>query len=219
MRMVFATNIAAGATTVEAGDLASARYRAFIPAEALRQGGVQAEVISIQEFFQPDFDCAIDLLVLHQPKYGIVLHTNEIGLMFDRLEAIRARGGVIALDVSDFKFTAESHTALARGIGEEAAKAYRAILDAIFARSTVVTTPTEGLAELMRIALGGKLPVFVIDDVVEVERKPARFAPGDELKLMWFGRVSSHSAALTRFVHYDLPRIEAVRPTQMTMVC
>ena len=219
MRVVFAVNSLPNMTPEQIGGLASARYRGFIPAAALQQQGVPAEVISFIDLFKPDFDTDIDLLVLHQPKDDIVQFIKVISVFLDRMAAIRARGGVIALDVSDFKFTPDYREKLARKLGAEGAQTYDLILDNIFARSSAVTAPTEALAGMLRQVLRDKLPVFVIDDVVEVERQPARFAPGPVLQLLWFGVMSSHAEAMQRFLKYDLPRIAAIRPTELHLVC
>jgi hypothetical protein len=222
MRVVFAVNSLPNMTPEQIGGLASARYRGFIPAAALKEAGVQAEVISVFDLFRPEFDTAIDLLVLHQPKHDITDLVDVISILFDRMAAIRARGGVIALDVSDFKFTPEHHARMTERLGPGRAENYRLILDNIFARSTAVTAPTEALAAMLRTVLRDKLPVFVVDDVVEVAPQPARFAPaqdGAPLKLLWFGMMSSHVEAMQRFLKYDLPRIDAIRPTALHLVC
>lgn len=219
MRIVFAANIMPEDLAAQGGVLASARYRALIPVEALKRDGLQAEVISYVDLFRPTFDAEIDLLVLHQPKIEIAQLFKIASVFLDNMDRVRARGGVIAIDVSDFKFTPEFTQQAVRDFGQEAAQNYRQMLDAIFARSNAVTAATENLADLMRTALRGKLPVSVIDDVVEVERQPPRFAPGEELKLLWFGLMGSHVAAMQLFLNRDLALIEAMRPTKMTVVC
>ncbi len=219
MRVVYAVNTAPHAPLDQMARLASARYRGLIPARQLQRDGHRAEVTAVMELFRPDFDTRLDLLVLHQPKHDILMLANVIGVLFDRLDAIRGQGGRIAVDVSDFKLSAEVLEAMAKTFGADKAQTYRNILQALFARCDAVTAPTEALAEQMRAALGAGKPVFVIEDVVEVAAQPARFAPGPELKLLWFGFLSAHVAAVRQLVHEDLPKIRQRRPTSLRLVC
>ncbi len=219
MRVVFAVNAVPHAPQAQMTHLASARYRGFIPAGQLQKEGRQAEVTTVIDLFRPDFDTRLDLLVLHQPKHDILLLANVISVLLDKLDKIRSQGGRIVIDVSDFKFTPEFQQAMARALGAEKAQAYRVILDAIFARCDAVTAPTEALAEQLRTALRNARPVFVIEDVVEVARQPAKFAPGADLRLLWFGFLSAHVAALKQLVHDDLPKIRSRRPATLNLVC
>ncbi|MCW0235404.1 MAG: glycosyltransferase [Ferrovibrio sp.] len=219
MRVVFAVNAVPHAPQAQMTHLASARYRGFIPAGQMQKDGQRAEVTTVIDLFRPDFDTRLDLLVLHQPKHDILLLANVISVLLDKLDKIRSEGGRVVIDVSDFKFTAEFQEAMAKALGPDKAQAYRVILDAIFARCDAVTAPTGALAELLRTALRNARPVFVIEDVVEVARQPAKFAPGPELRLLWFGFLSAHIAALKQLVHDDLPKIRATTPCQLHLVC
>lgn len=219
MRVVYAVNLALNTPPDQLARLASTRYRGIIPAGQLQRDGHRAAVVPLMELFRPDFDTRLDLLVLHQPKHDILLLANVIGVLFERLAAIRQQGGRIVVDVSDFKLSAEFLAAAHKAFGPEKAQSYRNILDGIFARCDAVTAPTEALARQMRAALGGAKPVFVIEDVVEVAPQPAKFAPGPELKLLWFGFLSAHVAALKQLVHDDLPKIRAARPASLKLLC
>lgn len=219
MRVVFAVNAVPHAPVAQMSHLASARYRGFIPVRQMQQDGVRAEVSTVMDLFRPDFDTRLDLLVLHQPKHDILMLANVISVLLDKIDKIRAEGGRVVIDVSDFKFSAEFLDAMAKALGPEQTKAYRVILDAIFARCDAVTAPTEALAGLLRTALRNARPVFVIDDVVEVARQEARFAPAGELKLLWFGFLSAHIAALRQLVHDDLASIRATMPCRLHLVC
>ncbi len=219
MRVVFAVNTTPHAPPAEMSRLASTRYRGFIPAGQLQQDGHKTAVVALMELFRPDFDTRLDLMVLHQPKHDILMLANVIKVLFDRLDAIRSQGGRIVVDVSDFKLSTEVLDAMAKAFGPDKAKTYRNILDAVFARCDAVTAPTEALAAQMRDVLGGARPVYVIEDVVEVAPQPAKFAPGAELQLLWFGFLSAHVAALHRLVHDDLPKIRQRRPATLKLVC
>lgn len=219
MRVVYAVNIALNTPPDQQARLASTRYRGIIPASQLQRDGHQARTVPLMELFRPDFDTRLDLLVLHQPKHDILMLANVIGVLFEQLEAIRRQGGRTVVDVSDFKLSDEFRAAANKAFGPEKAQSYRTILDGLFARCDAVTAPTGALAQQMRDALKNAKPVFVIEDVVEVSPQPARFSPGAELKLLWFGFLSAHVAALRQLVHEDLPKLRAQRPTRLTLVC
>lgn len=219
MRVVFAVNAVPHAPKAQMAHLASARYRGFIPVEQMQKDGVQAEVTTVMDLFRPDFDVKLDLLVLHQPKHDILMLANVISVLLDKIDKIRSLGGRVVIDVSDFKFSQEFLEAMAKAIGAEQAKAYRVILDALFARCDAVTAPTEALADLLRTAIRNARPVFVIEDVVEVTRQPVKFAPAGELKLLWFGFFAAHTAALRQLIHDDLPKIRSLTPCRLMLVC
>lgn len=219
MRVVYAVNLALNTPPDQLARLASTRYRGIIPAGQLQRDGHQARVVPLMELFRPDFDPRLDLLVLHQPKHDILGLANVIGLLFDRLAAIRQQGGRIVVDVSDFKLSPEFLAAASKAFGPDQAQTYRNILDGIFARCDAVTAPTEALARQMRAALKDAKPVFVIEDVVEVTPQPAKFAPGPDLRLLWFGFLSAHVAALRQLVHDDLTKLRQRRPVSLTLVC
>lgn len=223
MRVVFAVNAVPHAPKAQMAHLASARYRGFIPVEQMQKDGIRAEVTTVMDLFRPDFDTKLDLLVLHQPKHDILMLANVISVLLDKIDKIRELGGRVVIDVSDFKFSQEFLEAMAKAIGVEQTKAYRVILDALFARCDAVTAPTEALADLLRTAIRNARPVFVIEDVVEVTQQPVKFAPasesGGELKLLWFGFFAAHTAALRRLIHDDLPKIRTTTPCRLTLVC
>lgn len=219
MRVVFAVNTTPHAPPAQMARLASSRYRGFIPAGQLQQDGHRAEVTALMELFRPDYDIRLDLLVLHQPKHDILMLANVIRVLFDRLEAIRSQGGRIVVDVSDFKLSSDVLDAMAKAFGRDKAQTYRTILEAVFARCDAVTAPTEALAQQMREVLGPARPVFVIEDVVEVARQPAKFAPAQPLNLLWFGFLSAHVAAVKQLVHDDLPKIRQHRQARLKLVC
>ncbi|MEK9968891.1 MAG: hypothetical protein VW600_07125, partial [Ferrovibrio sp.] len=219
MRVVFAVNAMPHVPLAQSSHLASARYRGLIPAGQMQADGIRAEACTVMDLFRPDFDTRLDLLVLHQPKHDILLLANVISVLLDKLEKIRKDGGRIVIDVSDFKFTPEFHNALAKAMGPDKAQAYRAILNEIFVRCDAVTAPTAALADLMRQALRNARPVFVVDDVVEVARQPARFAapaPGEPVKLLWFGFLTAHVAALRQLIFDDLPKLRTQRRCTLT---
>jgi glycosyltransferase involved in cell wall biosynthesis len=222
MRVVFAVNAMPHVPLAQASHLASARYRGLIPVAQMQKDGVRAEACTVMDLFRPDFDTRLDLLVLHQPKHDILLLANVISVLLDKLEKIRKDGGRIVIDVSDFKFTPEFHQSMAKALGADKAQTYRSILDAIFQRCDAVTAPTAALAELMRQALRNARPVFEVDDVVEVAHQPARFAapvPGQPVKLLWFGFLTAHVAALRQLVFDDLPKLRAQLPCTLTLSC
>lgn len=220
MRVVFAVNAVPHSPPAQMMHLASARYRGFIPAGQLQQDGHRTEVCAVMDLFRPDFDPRLDLLVLHQPKHDILMLAGVIRVLLDRLDAIRAAGGRILVDVSDFKFSPDFHAAMAKALGPDKAQAYRQILDAIFARCDAVTAPTEALAAQLREAMGNAKPVCVIEDVVEVARQPATFAPAPAaLNLLWFGFLSAHVNAVRQLVQEELPKLRQHRAVTLKLVC
>lgn len=220
MRIVFAINGDPNVPIEQAAQLASARYRGLIPAREIARQQVHAEVVTVYDLFRPTFDPAgIDLLVLHQPKHDILVMESVIGLLMERLDAIRRNGGVVAIDVSDFKFSQSFHERMKQALGEQKAALYHMILNELFMRCSAVTTPTESLAGLLRQSLNRPVPIFVVDDVVEVARGEPRFAPGEPLNLLWFGLLTSHVAAVKQFVRTDLPQIARLRPTRLHILC
>lgn len=220
MRVVFAVNGDPSKPITQAASLASARYRGLIPASEMARRQIRTEVFTVFDLLRPTFDTAgIDLLVLHQPKHDIVAAQNVIGVLLERLDMIRRNGGVIVIDVSDFKFGDSFRAMLRQIIGDAKTAMYHIILNELFARCTAITTPTENLAGQMRGALRQPAPVYVIEDVVEVARGEPRLAPGAALDMLWFGQMTSHIAALQKFVHADLPQIAGTRPVTLTMLC
>jgi SAM-dependent methyltransferase/glycosyltransferase involved in cell wall biosynthesis len=230
MRVVFAIN----ADPREKGEgwarLASARYRGLIPAQqmALQDPGLQVEVIGFPELFRPDFDPRADLLILHQPKLDVVSFSQSFPACLERIDDLRAAGGRLVIDVSDFKLAAEHDAAVARQVGEDNARLYRKMLEQFFRRCDAVTTPSDTLAGLMREALERlvaerAVPVSVIGDPIEVERRPVRFAPGDTVRLLWFGFYGIHAPAMRAFFQADLPRLKAAlapqRRLHLQMLC
>jgi glycosyltransferase involved in cell wall biosynthesis len=219
MRIVFAVNGTPNVPIEQTALLASARYRGLIPAREMNRRQIDAQVMPVLDLFRPDFDPAtVDLLVLHQPKHDIMLVENIIGLLVGRVETIRRNGGAVVIDVSDFKLGETLHNRISNTIGDRRATMYQMILNELFARCSAVTAPTENLAELMRQNLRQPVPVVLIDDVVEVTRGEPRFAPGETLNLLWFGRLGSHINAVRDFVRNDLPQIARLRPARLTFL-
>src|SRR3546814_19449723 len=89
----------------------------------------------------------IDLLVLHQPKHDIVAAQNVIGLLLERLDMIRRNGGVIVIDVSDFKFGDSFRAMLRQIIGEARTAMYHMILNELLDRCTAITKQNENLED------------------------------------------------------------------------
>lgn len=220
MRIVFAVNGAANAPINQTALLASARYRGLIPAGEMQRRQIQAEVCTVFDLFRSSFDpSGVDLLILHQPKHDIVVLENVIGQMFARLDTIRRNGGVIVIDVSDFKFGEEFRKGLSHMIGAAKVAMYDLILRELFARCSAISTPTENLAELMRRSLHQPVPVYIVDDLVEVTRGEPRFAPSETLNMLWFGQMMSHAPSLQKFVHFELPQITKLRPAMLQILC
>src|SRR3546814_1529290 len=73
-----------------------------------------------------------------------------MGLLREPLDMIRRNGGVIVIDVSNFKFGDSFRAMLRQIIGEARTAMYHMILNELFARCTAITTPTENLADQMR---------------------------------------------------------------------
>jgi hypothetical protein len=214
MRVRFAVNAEPQASHAALQQLASSRYRGLVPAEQLQALGINADVTTVFDLLQPDALRAADILVLHQPKYDIL--TADIAALAASLDALRQRGGRLVVDVSDFKLNIEHDRMLAKMIGPAPAAAYRKLLVELFARADALTLPSEGLARLMRASLKSVPPLHIIGDVIEVARGVPRFAPGGELKLLWFGFFGAHRGALAKFLREDWPRLPSAH---LALVC
>lgn len=219
MRVVFVVNGAV--SDVRDGRLATVRYRGLIPAAELARldPGMRPEVVPFTDLMRPDFDSRIDLLVLHQPKKDTIKLVQQFPVLLGHLQAVRRHGGVVVIDVSDLKFSLEHHRAMVEEYGEPAANDYRKFLEGLFVNANGIVVPTVKLGELMQQAINLPLPIHVVGDPIEVQHQPARFAPGETLKLLWYGTLRAHGPVMQKFFATDLPAIAAATPVDVHMVC
>ena len=169
LRILFATmwpmrQTPAGTTS----DLASARYRALIPAQQLARMGHQVQVSTKGAAGWSDEvkQAACDVLVVSK---SLDPATGELAA------AMKARGTRIVVDFCDDHFDHPEHGAHQRNLA--------AIADGIVAS-------TDGMAAAVRRHSGRESKVII--DPVEGPRGTPRFAPRlPALRLLWFGQPPS----------------------------
>lgn len=218
MRILFLPVIAPDKPLQDAARLASARYRALIPAEALRQAGHDANVMSFALMVRPGFEPQTDAVVLSQPKTELVKQPKAIPLYFAALERLKQRGIKIVVDVSDFKLGSGYAGWLEPVAGPGSAQLNERVLRQLFAAADAITVPTAVLGEKLAAALSHPIRWHVVPDPVEIAPGTPRFAPGEPLKLLWFGSYGQHIHALDAFLKKEAPRIGARRRSEMVLV-
>ncbi|MEK9969026.1 MAG: hypothetical protein VW600_07805 [Ferrovibrio sp.] len=216
MRIRFCTFAPAAAIADGHSDLASLRYRALLPAAALREAGHDARVLGLEQWATPDDDlAAADAVVLTQPKEGVLLQPAQ-------MQAISALATMAAdrltIDVCDLKLGETFLAQIRQQRGADLAAGCADFYPALLGRAHRIVAASATLADQLRAYLPAASPI-VVGDVVEVAPAPVRFAPGDHLKLLWFGFFGAHAAALHRFCADALPLIGQQRNTVLTLLC
>ena len=216
MRIRFCTFAPAAAIAGGHSDLASLRYRALLPAAALRAAGHDAAVLGLEQWAAPDASLRdADAVILSQPKEGALLQPAQV-------QAIGALGATIGrrliVDVCDLKLGEDFLSHIRQQRGAELAAGCAGFYPALLARAGRIVAASATLAQQLRTYLPDADP-RVIGDVVEVAPAPVRFAPGETLKLLWFGFFGAHAAAMHRFCAEDLPVLAAQHPVQLTLLC
>lgn len=199
--------------------LASARYRAALPAQALNAMGISAALADYSRVQQPGLAEA-ELIVIMQPKEQMLAPSQGRDYwprLFDFIARHRQAGKRVALDVSDLKIGPDYRAHLAARAGEAAATAAEGLYRRLCASVDLLAAPTPALADLLRAALGDEAPdIVAIPDPVEVTRRPPRFAPGAVPKLLWFGTFGSHAEALRKLLQNDLAALD--RPLDLLLL-
>lgn len=204
--------------------LASARYRAALPAQALNAMGIKTALADYSRVQQPGLAEA-ELIVIMQPKEQMLAPSQGRDYwprLFDFIARQRQAGKRVALDVSDLKIGPGYRAHLAARAGEAAATAAEGLYRRLCASVDLLVAPTPALADLLRAALGDEAPdIVAIPDPVEVTRQPPRFAPGSVPgaipKLLWFGTFGSHADALRKLLQDDLAALN--RPLDLLLLC
>ncbi len=200
--------------------LASARYRAALPAQALNEMGVAATLADYSCVQQPGLAEA-DCIVIMQPKEQMLAPSQGRDYwprLFDFIARHRKAGKRVTLDVSDLKVGPSYHAHLAARAGDQAATAAEALYRRLCLSVDMLVAPTPALADLLRDALGNDAPdIMAIPDPVEVARQTPRFAPGAVPRLLWFGTFGSHADALRKLLHDDLAKLG--RPLNLLLLC
>ena len=217
MRVTFAVNAAPGQLLQGAIALASARYRAAIPARVLSGLGWDADLVGLGSLFDPKPDLGADVLVLHQPKYHVAVEARSFDGLWFALDSLARRGGRLVLDVCDYKFGPDHDAVTTRLIGAERAHRYRLLIDELHARCDALVVPTPALQRLEREHVARDVPIEVIDDPVEVAVGTPRFLPASPLRLLWFGMAASHPG-LGGFLRDDLSKITGAPAVEACVV-
>lgn len=200
--------------------LASARYRAILPAQALQAAG---HAVQIRDFSHPATAQTADrakLVVLMQPKEQMLqpgLAETYWPALLTYIARQRAAGSHVALDVSDLKLGDAHHAALRARLGGAIADLSARVYSALARAADICVVPTPALQAALQAELPPGIRIEVIPDPVEVPRAPPRFAPGTILRLLWFGTFGSHAAAVMRMLQDDLTALRP--PAALTLVC
>jgi hypothetical protein len=216
MRIRFCTF--APTATIAAGhsDLASLRYRALLPAAALREAGHDASVLGLEQWATPSADLHdADVVILAQPKEGALLQPAQVQAIGTLCATFDSR---LIVDVCDLKLGKDFIDHIAHQRGAELAAGCASFYPALLGRAGRIVAASAVLAAQLREHLPAAR-IAVIGDVVEVAAAAVQFAPGAVLKLLWFGFFGAHAAALHRFCAIDLPALAAQHPGQLTLVC
>jgi hypothetical protein len=216
MRIRFCTFAPAATMAGGDSDLASLRYRALLPAAALRAAGHDACVLGVEQWAMPDTDlAAADAIVLTQPKEGVLLQPAQR----QAISALAAAAGDrLTVDVCDLKLGETFLSQIRRQRGADLAAGCADFYPALLGRAPRLVAASATLAGQLRAHLPSAEPA-VIGDVVEVAPAPVRFAPGPRLGLLWFGFFGAHAAALHRFCQHDLPQIARQSEAHLTLLC
>ena len=200
--------------------LASARYRAALPAQALNDMGIDAALADYSRVQQPGLADA-ECIVIMQPKEQMLAPSQGRDYwprLFDFIARHRQAGKRVVLDVSDLKVGTGYHAYLAARAGDQAATAAEGLYRRLCMSVDRLVAPTPALADLLRDALGHDAPdITAIPDPVEVVRQKPRFAPGAVPRLLWFGTFGSHADALRKLLHDDLAKLD--RPLDLLLLC
>lgn len=214
----------AAASELAAGNvaLASARYRALLPAGALRAGGHAVDLRDFAHVLQARMADPARLTVIMQPKEQILLGDIAAGYwpaLLAHVARQQAAGYRVALDVSDLKLGNAYLASLQGRLPPDAIAAASREYPALARAADFLVVPTEALAQALRAELGPGTPIHVIPDPVEVPRGAPRFAPlpGDALRLLWFGTFRSHADAVLDMLRRDLATPPL--PVTLTLVC
>jgi len=215
---------AASELAADAVTLASARYRALLPAEALRAGGHGVELRDFAHVLQAGAADAARLTVIMQPKEQMLLGDIAASYwpaLLAHIARQQAAGFRMALDISDLKLGAAYLATLQGRLPPDAIAAAAAQYPALARAADFLVTPTDALAQALRAELGPGTAVHVIPDPVEVPRGAPRFAPpalpDAPLRLLWFGTFRSHAGAVLQMLRHDLAAPPL--PTTLTLVC
>ncbi len=216
MRIRFCTFLPGATIAAGHSDLASLRYRALLPAAALREAGHDARVLGLEEWAAPDAALATaDAVILTQPKEGALLQPAQV-------QAIGALGAAIGdrliVDVCDLKLGDDFITHIRQHRGAELAAGCAGFYPALLGRAGRIIAASTTLATQLRDYLPAA-DIRVIGDVVEVAAAPVRFAPAAPLRLLWFGFFGAHAAALHRFCAEDLPALARRQTVQLSLLC
>jgi hypothetical protein len=216
MRIRFCTFAPAATMASGHSDLASLRYRALLPAAALRAAGHDAAVLGLEQWAQPTADLVdADAVILTQPKEGVLLqpaHIQAIGALGAAL------GNRLIVDVCDLKLGEDFLGYIAQQRGADLAAGCRSFYPALLGRAGRIVAASAALATQLREHLPDAR-ISVIGDVVEVAADTVRFAPGETLNLLWFGFFGAHAAALHRFCAEDLPVLASQHPVRLVLLC
>ncbi|WP_428248119.1 hypothetical protein [Ferrovibrio sp.] len=222
MKLLFVVNAAPAVLAGGEISLASVRYRATMPAAALRDLGHDVTVVALDSVLAPDFRFAGDAIVLAQPKEDRVLREGLIPGLGSFIQVHRQAGIRLLIDVCDLK-VGPHYAAHISGILRQPAQVEicRQFYPVLMRAADTLVVPTEILAQRLAEHIGSDLRFGVVGDPVEVARAPVRFAPQADapLNLLWFGFFGGHARALAQFCQDDLPRLAALRPVSLTLLC
>lgn len=222
MKLLFVVNADPAQLAGGAIALASVRYRAAMPAAGLRALGWDVDVISLDQVLDPAFQFTGDAIVLAQPKEDRLLRGDLLPGLGSFIQRHRAAGVRLLIDVSDLKVGEPYLAHIGRGLRNPAAIALcRQFYPALLRAADLVVVPTAVLGEHIQLHAGSHIRFAAVGDTVEVAAAPVRFAPdaAGPLRLLWFGFFGAHAAALARFCLTDMPRLAALRPLHLTMLC
>ena len=102
-KVLFVTNAAPAVLAAGEIPLASVRYRATMPAAALRALGWQVDVISLEQALDPACHHDAATIVLAQPKEDRVVQPGFLAALGGFIQRHREAGARLLLDVSDLK--------------------------------------------------------------------------------------------------------------------
>jgi len=219
MRILFLPVVAPHKAVENSAKLASARYRALIPAQALRDAGHDVELRPMLSLVQADFATDADVVVVSQPKTEILRVENAMPASLAAVERLGRRGATVIVDVCDFKFGPQYAAMLTHSFGADAASRSEDYLRRLLLLADAVTVPTAELGARLQQALAAPLDLHVVGDPVEVSRGEARFSPGATLRLLWFGSIGQHAAALRAFLRAEAPAIAARHAAELLILC